>query len=166
MKRNNFWRWFIVIFVVVWAIFEMIPPSDRDLIVEFENSASNKDDAFNQIVSTARADRETGTGSDYGNLLKAAVDIPLTNYFPKFTPPPDANANSYVLNKIQRQAAGQIRLGIDLKGGTSFLLGMNTDALRTTDPDSTNEAPSKDHEAVLNTCLTRALPSVPDAYFR
>lgn len=139
MKRNNFWRWAIVIFVVVWAIFEMIPPNDRDLISEFESMAGNKDDAFNQIVSSARSQRETGTGSDYGNLLAASSSVQLTNYFPKYTPPPDANANSYVLNKIQLQAAGKIQLGIDLKGGTSFLLGMNTDALRTTDPEATNE---------------------------
>jgi len=138
MKRNNLWRWLFVLFISIWAIFEMIPPNDRDLITEFENMAVNKDDTFNKIVTITREKQKAQLGTEYADLLAAADNIQLTNYFPTFKPGIDVNANAYVLNKVQRQAAGKIRLGIDLKGGTSFLLGMNTDALKSTAANSTN----------------------------
>src|SRR5262249_38572654 len=34
-----------------------------------------------------------------------------------------------ILNRIQREAAGKIRLGIDLQGGTSFVMRMQTNSL-------------------------------------
>ncbi len=139
MKRNNLWRWVTVLFIVIWAVFEMIPPNDRDLITEFENMAVNKNDQFSQIVSVAREKQVAQIGSEYANLLAAAGITQLTNYFPQYNPGIDVNANAYILNKVQREASGKIRLGIDLKGGTSFLLGMNTDALKSSDPNATNE---------------------------
>lgn len=130
MKRNNFWRWISVVFVLVWALFELSPPKDQPLIDVFERSAVNKDDRFEAIVKLAREQQATSTNSAYGLLLAASANTPLTNYFPQFNPDPDANANLYVLNRVQRMAAGKVRLGIDLKGGTSFRLGMDMDYLR------------------------------------
>ncbi|HSH15308.1 MAG TPA: protein translocase subunit SecD, partial [Verrucomicrobiae bacterium] len=139
MKRNNFWRWIFVVFVVVWALFELYPPTDRPLIDVFEESATNRDERFDAIVKEARDGVAAGIPSQYQLLLTAAGNTSLTNYFPNYKPDPDANANAYVLNRIQRKAAGKIRLGIDLKGGTSFRLGMDLDALRPTETaDATN----------------------------
>jgi SecD/SecF fusion protein len=141
MKRNNFWRWVFVVFVVVWALVEMYPPTDRPLIDVFEESATNRDERFDAIVKEARDGVAAGIPSQYQLLLTAAGNTSLTNYFPAYKPDPDANANAYVLNRIQRKAAGKIRLGIDLKGGTSFRLGMDLDALRPTETsDATNGA--------------------------
>ncbi len=130
MKRINFWRWVFVIFVLVWALFELYPPKDQPLIDVFERNAVNKDDRFESVVNLAREGLSTSTNSAYALLLAAAANTPLTNYFPQYNPEPDANANAYVLNKIQRLAAGKVRLGIDLKGGTSFRLAMDLDTLR------------------------------------
>ncbi len=139
MKRNNFWRWIFVVFVVIWALYEMYPPTDRPLIDVFEESATNRDERFDAIVKEARDGVAAGIPSQYQLLLTAAGNTSLTNYFPAYKPDPDANANAYVLNRIQRKAAGKIRLGIDLKGGTSFRLGMDLDALRPADTaDATN----------------------------
>jgi SecD/SecF fusion protein len=141
MKRNNFWRWVFVVFVVVWALVEMYPPTDRPLIDVFEESATHRDERFDAIVKEARDGVAAGIPSQYQLLLTAAGNTSLTNYFPTYKPDPDANANAFVLNRIQRKAAGKIRLGIDLKGGTSFRLGMDLDALRPTEgTDSTNGA--------------------------
>src|SRR5690606_32729997 len=115
MKRNNFWRWIFVVFVVVWALFELYPPTDRPLIDVFEESATNRDERFDAIVKEARDGVAAGIPSQYQLLLTAAGNTSLTNYFPNYKPDPDANANAYVLNRIQRKAAGKIRLGIDLK---------------------------------------------------
>ena len=36
---------------------------------------------------------------------------------------------TYILNRLQREAAGKIKLGLDLQGGMSFLLEMDTNRL-------------------------------------
>jgi SecD/SecF fusion protein len=44
---------------------------------------------------------------------------------------------TYILNRLQREAAGRIRLGLDLQGGTSFLVEMDTNGLaHTSDADT------------------------------
>lgn len=130
MKRNNFWRWIFVIFVLVWALFELYPPKDQPLIDVFERAATSKDERFEALVRQAREGLTTSSNSTYALLLTAFSNTPLTNYFPQYNPEPDANANAYVLNRVQRLAAGKVRLGIDLKGGTSFRLAMDLNVLR------------------------------------
>lgn len=146
MKRNNFWRWIFVIFVLIWALFEMYPPTDQPLIDVFERNAINKDARFDEIVKRARAEVAAGTNTAYSAILSAAGETSLTNYFTSYNPDPDIDQNKYVLNKVQRKAAGKIRLGIDLKGGTSFRLAMDMDALNptasSTNSTGTNAAPA------------------------
>ena len=36
---------------------------------------------------------------------------------------------TFILNRLQRDAAGKIKLGLDLQGGTAFLVEMDTNAL-------------------------------------
>ena len=37
--------------------------------------------------------------------------------------------NTFILNQLQRDASGKIKLGLDLQGGTSFLVEMDTNSL-------------------------------------
>ena len=39
------------------------------------------------------------------------------------------NPTTFILNRIQRDASGKIKLGLDLQGGTAFLVEMDTNAL-------------------------------------
>ncbi len=43
MQRNNFWRAILVLFITVWAVYEIYPPADRNLIEVFEGRATRKD---------------------------------------------------------------------------------------------------------------------------
>ena len=43
------------------------------------------------------------------------------------------------MNQLQRDAAGKIKLGIDLQGGTSFLVEMDTNELVSADQNGTNQ---------------------------
>ena len=40
-----------------------------------------------------------------------------------------SDPTTFILNRLQRDASGKIKLGLDLQGGTAFLLEMNTNAL-------------------------------------
>jgi SecD/SecF fusion protein len=130
MKRNYFWKVVIILFVTAWALAQLYPPTDRDLVQQFRQRASNRDTNFTAIVDRALELQKQKPGFDYGNLLSAIGTNDISRYFQVFKPKDELNPTTHILNRLQREAAGKIRLGIDLKGGTSFLLKMDTNQLQ------------------------------------
>lgn len=133
MNRNNSWRFILVVLIVVWAIFEAYPPTNRDLIDTFRTSASHVDATFGDIVAKAQALGKDRPGNDYLNLRAAIGTNDITKYFPQFTNSTTAaHPTTSILNGIQRKALGRIHLGIDLQGGIAFTVQMDTNHLVTT----------------------------------
>ena len=136
MKRNNLARFLFLALILAWAGTEMWPLRDEpgDLIKQFDK-ATNKDAAFNQVYEAAKAahDPTDENSNEFGILHKAVEDagLVLTNYnwSPKMTFRDQVPNNRLVLQKLQKQVAGQIQLGLDLKGGSSFLVAMDTNKL-------------------------------------
>lgn len=128
MNRNNLWRFILVVLVVAWALFEIYPPTNRDLIQVFRENARATDDNFGKIVERAQALR-SATNSDYVSLTEAIGTNDISVYFPQFTKQSLAHPTASILNAIQREAMGRVHLGIDLQGGTSFLVEMDTNHL-------------------------------------
>ena len=131
MKQKHLWYFLFVVFVVVWSIFELTPPTGRDLLQDFQAKARSKDEAFSNIVARAQQLQKDLPGRAYGNLKDAVGTNDITKYFPHINPKGQKNPSAYVLNRLQREAAGRIKLGLDLQGGTSFLVGMDTSKLST-----------------------------------
>jgi SecD/SecF fusion protein len=131
MNQKHLWHLLLVIFVVAWSIVELTPPTGRDLLQDFQARARNKDAAFSNIVAQARTLQKELPGRTYGNLKDAAGTNDLTKYFPNINVKGQKDPSRYVLNRLQREAAGKIKLGLDLQGGTSFLVGMDTSNLST-----------------------------------
>jgi SecD/SecF fusion protein len=129
MNRNNLWRFILVVLVVAWALFEIYPPTNRDLIQVFRENARAADENFNKIVERAQALTKDRPDREYENLLEAIGTNEISNYFPQFTKQTLAHPTTSILNAIQREALGRIHLGIDLQGGTSFLVEMDTNNL-------------------------------------
>ncbi|HEY6227982.1 MAG TPA: protein translocase subunit SecD [Verrucomicrobiae bacterium] len=123
MNRNNKFRWALVVFLTAWAIYSFYPPTGRPLIEVFTEQASNKDTNFTAIVERAR--KET-TSNQYLALQTAIGTNDVSKYFPGIKAATPADYTRAVLNKVQRAAAGKVRLGLDLQGGTSFLVGVDT----------------------------------------
>ncbi len=145
MKQNNL-SWFIVVIcVVLWSIYEVYPPTSRDLIQEFSNRAKNQDAAFKDIVTQAKEIQKTNVGSSFAALQTAIGTNDLQKYF-------DINAknqvrpNLYILNRLQRESAGKIKLGLDLQGGTAYLVEMNTSVL----DNGTNKASETEVSGALS----------------
>lgn len=127
MNSNIFWKLAFVVLVVAWSISEMNPPMGRDLIGHFEKTAQNKDAAFEQIVAKARELEKANPARSYGNLVDAVgPNTVITNYFPAFDVSNKKDPTRAILHRIQKQASGQIQLGIDLQGGTYFVVALNT----------------------------------------
>src|SRR5687767_9654285 len=129
MKRNLFLKFVVVLFIMAWAIYEMTPPTSRDLVEEFQTRAINRDGVFSNIVQQVTTLQKENPQRSYGNLVTAIGTNDITRYFPFFNVKGEENPNRAVLNRIQKEASGQIKLGLDLRGGTSFLVGLDTNNL-------------------------------------
>ncbi len=128
MKQNNLGRFILVIVIIAWALFEIYPPTSRDLVQEFTRRAENTDATFTNIVAQAAKLQQEGT-NEFLALTLACGTNDIQNYFPFVDAKNHVEPNLFVLNQLQRDAAGKIKLGIDLQGGTSFLVEMDTNAL-------------------------------------
>lgn len=147
MNRSHLWKFLFVLFTVVWATTEILPYKARNLIDQFDRTAvQNPDDTLTKIIQKARElDAKNPSGIDastltYSNLLSAIGTTDIRRYFPTnyVLPGSGSSPTVAILNRLQREAAGQFKLGIDLKGGTSFLLELDTTRLSETNNPATN----------------------------
>ncbi len=140
MNRNNIWRFVFVVLVLLWSAYEIWPPTNRDLVQVFRDRAVAKDAAFFNILSNALVMQKEKPELAYEDLTVAVGTNDLNKYFPFFEAKNEAHPTTYILNRLQREAAGKIHLGLDLQGGTSFLMEMNTNALGTNAQSETSSA--------------------------
>jgi SecD/SecF fusion protein len=137
MNRNNFWRFILVVLVILWSLYELYPPEGRDLLLVFREKATARNPAFTAIFQKAQALQKAMPEKPYDNLAEAIGTNDITPYFPSFGAKEQLHPTTYILNRLQREAAGRIRLGLDLQGGTSFLVEMDTNGLaHTSDADT------------------------------
>jgi SecD/SecF fusion protein len=153
MNRSHLWKFLFVLFTVFWATTEILPYKNRNLVEQFDRTARlNPDKVLADIVAKARdlekANKQDQTSISYTNLLSAIGTNDIRRYFPTNYILPGASTlpvTQQVLNRVQRESAGRFKLGIDLKGGTSFLLELDTTkvATATNTPSGTN-APTEE----------------------
>lgn len=129
--RRYTWKWVVVILVTAWSLYSLYPPSSRDLVRVFRDRAVNRDHTFSNILYQVVQLQQQRPDRSYGNLLEAIGTNDIRRYFPFFNVETEPNPTVAILNRLQREAAGKIRLGLDLRGGTSFLLEMDTNRLAT-----------------------------------
>ncbi len=125
MNKSNKWKWLLVVFLTAWAMRELYPPSDQNLVEFFQKRAVATDTNFTAIVSKAAELQKANPSRQYGNLVEAIGTNDITRYFPSIKVGEAADPTRAVLNKLQHDAAGKIKLGLDLRGGTQFLVAMD-----------------------------------------
>ncbi|MEO6034532.1 MAG: hypothetical protein ABIQ35_04680, partial [Verrucomicrobiota bacterium] len=151
MKRNNFWKWALVVFLVAWSIWEIYPPTSRDLIEQFKRDATQTDAKFNDIVKRAEEIRNKDQTRSFNSLKTAIGTNDIKPYFSFIDTKAELDPTQTILNRLQRNALGKIKLGLDLQGGTSFLVGMDTSKL---DQSATNGIAQSE---VKNRALSQAV---------
>src|SRR5438876_196206 len=131
MKRKNGWKWMLVVFVLAWALWEINPPTPRDLMEEFQDRAVNTDTNFTAIVQRARELQQQvqASGRGFASLLEAIGTNNITRYFPFVNAAAEEDPTLAVLHRLQRDAAGKIKLGLDLQGGISIKVRMDTNQI-------------------------------------
>ena len=155
MKQNNRWRFILVILIVVWSLYEIYPPTSRNLASDFASRAENTDAAFTNIL-TRLAPLETARPDlAFANLQEAIGTNSIENYFPFIIAKNQLNPTTFILNQLQRDASGKIKLGLDLQGGTSFLVEMDTNALANAEDQTGTNAVA--HSADISGALSQAV---------
>ena len=134
MKPGYYWKWLLVIFLAAWAISEITPPWSASLIDQFEQDASVSNDEsktlLTTVVSEARKKEEASPGRTYANMFDAIGTNDVRALFPDIKIAEDEEQPvKVVLNDLQQRASGQVRLGLDLQGGVSFTVAMETNVL-------------------------------------
>jgi SecD/SecF fusion protein len=129
MNQNKLLRFVLVVLVVLWSLYELYPPEGRNLVLFFREKAVDRDATFTTIYSNAVVLQKAMPEKPYDNLVAAIGTNDITKYFPFYGAKSELHPTPYILNRLQRQAAGRIRLGLDLQGGTSFLMSMDTNGL-------------------------------------
>jgi len=127
MNKQFGWKFGIVIAVTLASFYFMWPPFNRDLVKEFEVRAMARDAAFNTLMEKVHAKQAAAPLREFQNLREAVEEqkVDLRNYFPDLAKAESKTPNLDILNRIDRDCGGKIKLGLDLKGGTSFLLRMD-----------------------------------------
>src|SRR6185503_11382642 len=125
MNQNNTWKWLLILFVLCFSLYSLYPPQSRDLLTEFVENASNKDTNFTAMVTKAREFEKERPTRTYGNLMEAIGTNDITHYYPDIVrnlAQNEPQPTRAILNKIQRNASGKVKLGLDLQGGTEFVV--------------------------------------------
>src|SRR5687768_13306911 len=164
MNRNNFWKWALIALVLAWSVYEIYPPQSKPLLRQFQESAGNRDTNFNAIVSRAQELAKERPTRDFQNLVDAIGTTDLKKYFPAFrVAENDPRPNRTILNRLQREAAGNVKLGLDLQGGTAFMVRLQNPE-PVIDPTDTNGPPEQVDRAALADQAIEVLRKRVDAF--
>src|SRR5687768_13671991 len=126
MNRSLIWKFLLIAFVVGWTVYEQVPWQSRPLIQAFQENLRKHDATTDAILARFKELQAANPQAEFKNLREAVGTNDLTKYF-EFDVKAERDPNNAVLNKLQRAAAGQIKLGLDLQGGSSFLVRMKTE---------------------------------------
>ena len=137
MNRSHLWKLVLILLVVAWSVSEIYPPTSKNLIEAFEQQSSTPNKTFDEIVKKAQqldaSNSDRAPGITYSNLLVAISTNDIRPFFPSnyVNAAVERDVTRGILNRVQRSAAGQFRLGLDLQGGTQFLLEMDMSRAQT-----------------------------------
>jgi len=129
MKSNDFWKFILVVAIVCWSLYEIYPPTSQDLVQQFKTRAVSRDAAFTGILTRLEPLVKNAPNREFTDLQEAIGTNDIQNYFPFFSAKNQTDPNTFILNQLQRDASGKIKLGLDLQGGTSYLVSMDTSKL-------------------------------------
>ena len=130
MNRNYLWKILLVLFVVGFAANEMYRPTGRPLLEVFQENAGKRDGVYSNIMAQAEVLQRQNPQAEFKNLRTAIGTNDISRHFDIDTKGAK-EPTAAILNYLQKKAAGKIKLGLDLQGGSSFLVEMQTGKLAT-----------------------------------
>jgi SecD/SecF fusion protein len=130
MNRSHLWKFLIIVVVVGWTAYEMLPLKSRPLIETFNEEIRKRDGVYSNVMARFAELQKANPESEYRNLRDAIGTNYIAGHF-EIDTKGAKDPTAAILNALQRKGAGQVRLGLDLQGGSSFLVEMDTSKLDT-----------------------------------
>ncbi|MDP6034905.1 MAG: hypothetical protein QGG55_02570, partial [Verrucomicrobiota bacterium] len=96
---------------------------------EFDQQAKNKDGEFARILEEARLKADDSGAMTYEDWSVVLKETELSKYFKVPRRMEGADTNRAILRDLERKAAGEVQLGLDLKGGSQFVVELKVDGL-------------------------------------
>ena len=140
MNRGHLYKLLLIAFILAWATYSMLPLTGTNLVEVFLEKGPYKPDAtYTNIVKELRDLQKTHPDRAYGNLRVAIGTNDIAHYFPDYDVKAEKDPTVFILNRLQKEASGKLKLGLDLIGGSSFLVEMQTNKLSAISAESALE---------------------------
>jgi SecD/SecF fusion protein len=130
MNRNYLWKLLAIVVILGWALTEMWPPTGRPLIEVFQLNIGKRDATYTNVMARFAELHRANPQNEYRNLRDAIGTNDITGHF-EIDSKGAKDPTAAILNTLQKRAAGKLKLGLDLQGGSSFLVEMQTHRLAT-----------------------------------
>ena len=141
-KQPTFGRFALVAVLAIWTLSEWYPPQGKNMVDEFDQTAQGNHDSIVAELKEASEKLREGDELTLETWMTAVGDVDLremfpgqTNGIPKkmgiekeaggFWAPTDEQQrqiNREILARIQKDSVGKVKLGLDLRGGTQFVV--------------------------------------------
>jgi SecD/SecF fusion protein len=153
MKNPKFW-WSLIAFLVAWSLWEMYPPTNRDLIQEFRDQADQTKINTNFTAIVTRAEElekaDPAPQKQFSELMTAIGTNSIAPYFPYIDVHNEERPTYTILSLLQHKAAGKIKLGLDLQGGTQFLVSLDTNHITMLDTNKSSMTVAAEHQRLVS----------------
>jgi SecD/SecF fusion protein len=130
MNRSLLWKFLIIVFVIGWTVYEQLPWQSRPLVQTFQENLGKRDATTDAILARAKELQTANPQAEYRNLREAIGTNDITRYF-DIDVKAEKDQTTAILNQLQKKSAGRVKLGLDLQGGSSFVVEMQTAGLST-----------------------------------
>jgi SecD/SecF fusion protein len=130
MNRSHLWRFLIIVVVVGWAAYEMLPIKSRPLIQMFQENIGKRDAVYTNVMARFEELQKANPENEYKNLKDAIGTNDISQHF-DIDIKGEKDTTTAILNALQRKGAGKVKLGLDLQGGASFVVEMEVGKLAT-----------------------------------
>ncbi len=130
----------LVLILVLWTLSEWYPPQGTDMVDAFDQGATGQKEQIVANLRDAASKVNEGDELPLDTWMDAVGDADLRELFPAKTnslqselkldkssweaPDEDQKTkiNRAILSRIQKASQGKVKLGLDLKGGTQFVV--------------------------------------------
>lgn len=136
MLNRNLWRITLSFLLVMWALFSLMPVTDRDVPDYIASQVQAKNTEFQSLLSEAKTRFEAKQAPSVFVALRdianeRRIDL-AKEYFPSAKMDPSltnvTKKNTQLLKHLMDESKGRLQLGLDLKGGVAFVLEVDEDA--------------------------------------
>ena len=128
-QNNNLWKFLFVVFIIGWSF---VSDVSAGVARPGEGVRVARGKPGRRFLEHPGAGGHAATGGNEQRVCQLARrhrHERHQGYFTFINASNETDPTTFILNRLQRDASGKIKLGLDLQGGTAFLVEMDTNAL-------------------------------------